>query len=183
MSASRDFLVEIGTEELPPKALRALRQRFADGIAKCLRRCGLAHAAVARSPRRAASRCACRSLPQQPDRRAETPRAAGARGLRCRGTPTRAAIGFAQGCGVEVALLARPRRKGECLAFRGMKSGPARSRLLPGIVQAALDALPIAKRMRWGAGEAEFVRPVHWLVMLFGSEIVAAHCSAVAPAT
>src|SRR6185295_16414756 len=91
------------------------------------------------------------------------------------GVPTAAAIKFAEKCGVEVGALTRVAEgKGEFLFYSGSKPGLATAGLLPGIVQKSLDALPIPKRMRWGASAAEFVRPVHWLVMLFGGETVAA---------
>ncbi|NJM92479.1 MAG: glycine--tRNA ligase subunit beta, partial [Rhodospirillaceae bacterium] len=89
------------------------------------------------------------------------------------GQPTKAASGFAASCGVEVDKLQQvDGPKGRVLMFVGTKKGEATAALLPGIIKAALDALPIAKRMRWGAGEHEFVRPVHWAVMLFGTTVV-----------
>ena len=175
MSASRDFLVEIGTEELPPKSLLALSAAFADGIGKGLRDAGLAHAAVERfaTPRRLAVRVR-RLAEQQPDRPLEKRGPPVKAALDASGTPTQAAIAFAKGCGVDVAALERLETpKGEWLVFRGTESGARTVDLLPGIVNASLDALPIAKRMRWGAGEAQFVRPVHWVVMLFGREVIA----------
>ena len=89
------------------------------------------------------------------------------------GAPTQAALAFAKSCGVEVAALEHLETpKGVWLVHRGTEAGAHTASLLPGIVQASLDALPIARRMRWGAGEAQFVRPVHWVLMLFGREIV-----------
>ena len=91
------------------------------------------------------------------------------------GAPTTAATKFAEKCGVAVSALARVTEgKGEFLFFEGTKPGLATAALLPSIVQRSLDQLPIPKRMRWGASDAEFVRPVHWLVMLFGGDIVPA---------
>jgi glycyl-tRNA synthetase beta chain len=91
------------------------------------------------------------------------------------GKPTIAATKFAEKCGVDVNALGRVTEgKGEFLFFEGAKPGLTTASLLPGIVQKSLDALPIPKRMRWGSSSAEFVRPVHWLVMLFGAETVAA---------
>jgi glycyl-tRNA synthetase beta chain len=91
------------------------------------------------------------------------------------GKPTRAALAFAESCGVAPEALTRAREgKGEFLFHEGLKRGAATPALLPAIVQASLDALPIPKRMRWGSSDAEFVRPVHWLVMLFGGEVVPA---------
>ena len=91
------------------------------------------------------------------------------------GAPTRAALAFAQSCGTAVEMLQRLEEpKGLFLYFIGTKPGIDAVTLLPGIVQSALDALPIPKRMRWGAGDAEFVRPVHWLVMLYGKDVIPA---------
>jgi glycyl-tRNA synthetase beta chain len=176
MRAQRDFLVEIGTEELPPKSLLALAEAFAAGVGKGLDEAGLTHGAVERyaTPRRLAVRVR-RLAERQPDRAVERRGPPVKAAFDAQGAPTQAALAFAKGCGVEVAALARLETpKGEWLVHRGTEAGAATVSLLPGIVQAALDALPIARRMRWGAGEAQFVRPVHWVVMLFGSDVVPA---------
>ena len=92
------------------------------------------------------------------------------------GAPTRAALAFAASCGVELAALGRERdeKDNEYLWYGGTRPGAATVALLPGIISTLLDALPIPKRMRWGNSEVQFVRPVHWLVMLYGTEIVPA---------
>ncbi len=92
------------------------------------------------------------------------------------GAPTRAAHAFAASCGVALDALGRERdeKDNEYLWYGGTRAGAATVTLLPGLISDALDALPIPKRMRWGAGEAQFVRPVHWLVMLYGPDIVPA---------
>ena len=91
------------------------------------------------------------------------------------GKPTAAATKFAEKCGADVAALTRiTEGKGEFLYFAGSKPGLATGGLLPAIVQRSLDQLPIPKRMRWGSSSAEFVRPVHWLVMLFGADVIPA---------
>jgi glycyl-tRNA synthetase beta chain len=174
MSAHRDFLVEIGTEELPPKSLLALAAAFADGIAKGLQEAGLEHRAVERfaTPRRLAVRVR-RLAERQPDRAVERRGPPVKAAFDAQGAPTQAALAFAKGCGVEVGALERLETpKGAWLVHRGTEMGAPTASLLPGIVQASLDALPIARRMRWGAGEAQFVRPVHWLLMLFGKDVV-----------
>jgi len=175
MSAARDFLVEIGTEELPPKSLLALSAAFADGIEKGLQDAGLRFGAVERfaTPRRLAVRV--RKLAErQPDRPLEKRGPPVKAAFDASGAPTQAAIAFARGCGVEVDALERlDTPKGQWLVFRGTEAGARTLDLLPGLVVASLDALPIARRMRWGAGEAQFVRPVHWVVMLYGREVVA----------
>jgi glycyl-tRNA synthetase beta chain len=170
----RDFLVEIGTEELPPKSLLRLASAFADGIASRLDAAGLRHGAVERyaTPRRLAVRVR-RLAERQPDRAVERRGPPLKAAFDATGVPTQAALAFARSCGTEVGALERLETpKGTWLVHRGTETGAATETLLPGIVQGALDALPIARRMRWGAGEAEFVRPVHWVLMLFGREPV-----------
>ncbi len=169
---TRDFLVEIGTEELPPKSLLALATAFADGIASGLESAGLKHGAVERyaTPRRLAVRVR-RLAEQQPDRAIERRGPPLKAAFDAQGSPTQAALAFARSCGTEVAALEKLETpKGVWLVHRGTEPGARTSVLLPGIVQSALDGLPIAKRMRWGAGTAEFVRPVHWVLMLFGRD-------------
>ena len=162
MAAKRDFLVEIGTEELPPKSLLTLATAFADGIAKGLDDAGLAarrrralrDAAPARRARAAARRAA--AGPRRSSGAARRVKAA----FDAQGAPTQAALAFARGCGVEVAALERLETpKGAWLVHRGTEAGAQTLSLLPGIVQASLDALPIARRMRWGAGEARVRAP------------------------
>jgi glycyl-tRNA synthetase beta chain len=171
----RDFLVELGTEELPPKALRTLEQAFADGIATRLAALDLKHGAVESfaTPRRLAVLVhrLCLHQPDQQITRRGPPRKVS---FDAAGAPTRAALAFAASCGVpwESLTTERDANGSEYLHFSGRKSGAAAVQLLPGLVQAALDALPIPRRMRWGALEAQFVRPVHWLVLLLGDEVV-----------
>jgi glycyl-tRNA synthetase beta chain len=174
--STRDFLFELGTEELPPKALRDLESALRDHLVGSLAAAGLAHGGIESfaAPRRLAllvRALATEQRRQQIRRRGPPVNAA----FDANGAPTRAAIAFAESCGVPVSALERVREgKGEFLYFSGEKPGAGTLSLLPGFVQAALDALPIPKRMRWGAGSAEFVRPVHWVVMLFGGEVVEA---------
>jgi glycyl-tRNA synthetase beta chain len=171
----RDFLVELGTEELPPKALHTLELALAEGIASRLRELGLKSGAIESfaTPRRLAVLVRRLSL-HQPDQqitRRGPPRKVS---FDAAGAPTRAALAFASSCGVPWESLASERDANgtEYLHYSGLKSGAAAIGLLPGLVQAALDALPIPRRMRWGALEVQFVRPVHWVVMLLGNEIV-----------
>ena len=172
----RDFLVEIGTEELPPKALLELSQAFLSGLRAGLLQAGLNHGAMHAfaTPRRLAiwvKRLAARQPEQNLKRRGPAVSAA----FDAAGAPTRAALAFAQSCGTSVEMLQKlAEPKGTFLFFIGTKSGVDAVTLLPAIVQSALDGLPIPKRMRWGGGSAEFVRPVHWLVMLYGKDVVPA---------
>lgn len=174
MSEKKDFLVEVGTEELPPKALRELELAFVAGVRKGLSEANLSHGEVQSfaTPRRIAV-WVKRLTSQQPEQdvRRKGPPATVA--FDASGQPTRAATAFAESCGVAIdALQKLEEGKGTFLFFIGKKAGTQTVELLPRIVQASLDALPIPKRMRWGAGTAEFVRPVHWLVMLYGSEVI-----------
>ena len=173
----RDLLIELGTEELPPKALRALEQAFADALRTRLTQAGLLVAALESfaTPRRLAvhiRRLAVRP-PDQLIKRRGPPLSAS---FDAAGAPTRAATAFAGSCGVALEALGRERdaKGSEYLYFEGLKPGAATVTLLPALLQQTLDALPSPKRMRWGAGDAQFVRPVHWLVLLFGREVVPA---------
>jgi glycyl-tRNA synthetase beta chain len=173
--AKRDFLFELGTEELPPKSLFTLARALADGVTKGLAGAAVTHGDVEwfATPRRLAVRV--QGLAErQPDQEIKRQGPAVANAFDAAGQPTKAATGFAASCGVSVEELQQvDGPKGRVLMFVGTKKGEATATLLPGIVKAALDALPIAKRMRWGASDAEFVRPVHWAVMLFGTTVVA----------
>ncbi|MGK2912866.1 MAG: glycine--tRNA ligase subunit beta [Porticoccaceae bacterium] len=173
---SRDFLVELGAEELPPKSLKALMDAFRTGIASGLQAGGLAHGAIRgfASPRRLAV-LVTGLAEQQPDSTIERLGPPVAAAFDKSGMPTPAALGFARNCAVGIAQLEQvPGDKGGSrLAYRSISPGQPTPALLPGIVEAALKTLPIARRMRWGARREEFVRPVHWLVMLFGEDVVA----------
>jgi glycyl-tRNA synthetase beta chain len=175
-SEKRDFLVEIGTEELPPKALRLLEQAFAGDLASGLVKAGLKHGELKSfaTPRRLAvliRRLAAHQPDQKIERRGPPLNAA----FDADGLPTRAAQAFAASCKTSVEELQRREEgKGTFLYYVGIKPGAPAVELLPGLVQSALDALPIPRRMRWGAGEAQFVRPVHWVAMLYGKEVVPA---------
>jgi len=171
---ARDFLVEIGTEELPPKSLAGLSRAFTEGVVAGLDAAGLKHGKVTpfATPRRLALRVA-RLAGSQPDQRVKRKGPPVTAAFDANGEPTRAATAFAESCGTSVESLSRVEEpKGAFLFYEGVKPGAATLSLLPDIVQAALDKLPIAKRMRWGSGSAEFVRPVHWVVMLFGQDVV-----------
>lgn len=170
--STRDFLFELGTEELPPLALPELERALRECVRVGLESAGLSHEDIVSyaAPRRLAVlvRALVEMQPEQRIKRRGPPVSAA---FDKSGAPTRAATAFAESCGVPLEQLGRiSEGKGEFLFFEGGKPGAATATLLPGIVQASLDALPIPKRMRWGAGEAEFVRPVHWIVMRFGHD-------------
>ena len=168
------LLVEIGTEELPPKALRALMQAFGDGLTAALDEVHLQHGdtQVYASPRRLAVIVDALEAKQQ-DREVEHKGPPVKVALDKDGKPTAAALAFAKKCDVDVAELGRNKTdKGEWLAFSAVERGQAVAALLPAAVERALGGLPIPRRMRWGAGDAEFVRPVHWVVLLHGNDVI-----------
>jgi glycyl-tRNA synthetase beta chain len=172
----RDFLVELGTEELPPTALRGLEQAFASGIRTGLEKAGLTHGDVVSyaTPRRLAVMVK-RLIARQPDQDIKRRGPPVSASFDAAGQPTRAALAFAESCGATVdALQKLDEGKGQFLFFIGRKPGAAVTELLPQIVQTSLDGLPIPRRMHWGSGSAEFVRPVHWLVMLYGKDVLPA---------
>jgi len=175
-AAQRDFLVEIGTEELPPKALLPLQQAFVAALRTGLERAGLKHGKVAgfATPRRLAV-CVQHLAAEQPAQHVKRRGPPLGSAFDASGAPTRAARAFAASCGTSVAALQRlDEGKGSFLYFVGTKAGEPAVRLLPALVQEALDALPIPRRMHWGEGNALFVRPVHWVVMLYGRDVVPA---------
>jgi len=176
MSLTHDFLVEIGTEELPPKALKKLAQAFADGIESELKIAELTYGSVAiyATPRRMAVRIE-QLQAQQADKTIEKKGPAKKAAFDADGQPTKAILGFARGCGVEVSALSEIETdKGTWMVYYQAEKGQAVKDLLPAMVNQSLAKLPIPKRMRWGASDIEFVRPVHWALMLLDETIVPA---------
>ncbi|BCD85606.1 glycine--tRNA ligase beta subunit [Pseudomonas solani] len=168
--SAQDFLVELGTEELPPKALKTLGDAFLAGILGGLKNAGLSHGAarVYAAPRRLAVQIE-QLATQQPDRSVNLDGPPLQAAFDAAGNPTQAALGFAKKCGVDLEQIDK---SGPKLKFSQTIPGQAAAGLLAGIVEASLAALPIPKRMRWAARREEFVRPTQWLVMLFGDEVV-----------
>jgi glycyl-tRNA synthetase beta chain len=174
MAESRPLLVELGTEELPPKALKSLAEAFRDGVTAGLAEASLSHGEVRvfATPRRLALKIG-ELVSTQEDRPLER------RGPPVRvaidgdGRPTKAGEKFAASCGVEFDALERlATEKGEYLVYRGVEPGRATTALLPEIVAAGLDGLPVPRPMHWSDHDFTFVRPVHWLVVLYGNDIV-----------
>lgn len=172
------LLIELGTEELPPKALRTLSEAFHKEILAACLDAQLIDAAQAdkatpfASPRRLAI-----SIPvvitAQPDQVVERRGPAVQAAFKEDGSPTPAALGFAKSCGVAVDELQRLKTdKGEWLSYQLNEAGKTTAELIPGILEQAIKRLPIAKRMRWGAGNAEFVRPVKWLIVMHGEQAI-----------
>ena len=177
MSESKSLLIEIGTEELPPKSLDELAAAFAAGITG-----GLAKRDIAADVAGAKTYCSPRRLAvlvprvarMQPDSIEEIFGPPVSVGRDANGEPTKALLGFAKKCGVEVgALQELAKADGTYFGFRREKRGQPTASLMSEIVVEALKALPIPKPMRWGDHDYSFVRPAHWLVMLHGTDVVA----------
>ncbi len=168
--SAQDFLVELGTEELPPKALNTLADAFLDGIEKGLQTAGLKFEAkkVYAAPRRLAVLLTALET-QQPDRSINLDGPPRQAAFDAEGNPTQAALGFAKKCGVELSEIDQ---SGPKLRFSQVITGKPTASLLPTIVEDSLNDLPIPKRMRWGARKEEFVRPTQWLVMLLGDQVI-----------
>ncbi|MDF2488060.1 MAG: glycyl-tRNA synthetase subunit beta [Pseudomonas sp.] len=168
--SAQDFLVELGTEELPPKALASLGDAFLAGIEKGLQAAGLNYTGkrVYAAPRRLAVLLTALDT-QQPDRSINVDGPPRQAAFDAEGKPTQAALGFAKKCGVDLAEIDQ---SGAKLRFSQHIAGKSTASLLPTIVEDSLNDLPIPKRMRWGARKEEFVRPTQWLVMLLGDEVI-----------
>ena len=181
MTDVNDLLVEIGTEELPPKALRTLSEAFAAELAAELDGAGLARGVPApyATPRRLA--VLVPGVPgTQPDRDVERRGPPLARAFDDNDEPTKAALGFARSVGVEVDRLVRIETgDGAWLGYRSTKPGATLVSLLPGMVESALARLPVPRRMRWADRDTEFVRPVHWVVLMHGRSAIEAEILAV----
>lgn len=174
--ATKDFLVEIGTGELPPKALKQLSNAFCNGIESGLSKAGLGFGGVQSfaSPRRLAVRVSGLQIKQE-DKSVEKLGPAVAAAYDKDGNPSPAANGFARSCSVELSSLEQVEKDGVLkLVFRSEVKGQDTTELLEEIVAKSLAGLPIPKKMRWGSSREEFVRPVHWVVLLFGDDIVPA---------
>ncbi|AUX91759.1 glycine--tRNA ligase subunit beta [Mixta gaviniae] len=172
----KTFLVEIGTEELPPKALRNLAESFAAQVTAELDNAGLAHGEVSwyAAPRRLALKVASLSA-AQPDREVEKRGPAIAAAFDASGAPTKAAEGWARGCGITVDQAERLKTdKGEWLMYRAHVQGESAQALLPAMIANALAKLPVPKLMRWGDSDVQFVRPVHTVTLLLGDELIPA---------
>lgn len=172
MAENCEFLIEIGTEELPPKALRSLQDAFLSGITKELDEQGLSYegAAVFSTPRRLAARVHAMAR-KQPAREIERRGPPVSVAVGADGEPTKAGAKFAESCGVGFSDIGRVETgKGEYLLYRGVEEGGRAVDILPEIIRAALAALPIPRRMRWGDNEFDFVRPVHWIVAMLDDE-------------
>ncbi len=173
---SADFLVEIGTEELPPKSLLTLSDALLDGIVKGLEaeRLGFDSTVTYATPRRLA--VLVKNLDEQAPQQEVVAWGPPTKvAFDDDGNPTKAAEAFARKNGIEVTDLKNKvdnDGKQDKLCYRQVVDGAATATVIGRIVEDALKALPVARRMRWGASRQEFVRPVHWLVMLYGDKVL-----------
>ncbi len=170
----QDFLVEIGTEELPPKALHAIGLAFQNSIQRGLGECSLGYQGIEwfATPRRIAV-LVTQLDAQAPDQQQEVLGPPEAIAFNDDGSPAKPAEAFARKNKISVdQLQLADGPKGKRLAHRWVAPGISASDALPELVKNALAELPIPKRMRWGALREEFVRPVHWIIMLLGEQVL-----------
>ena len=171
---TQNFLVEIGTEELPPKALKTLATSFADNVEAELNQAGLTFDKIEwfAAPRRLAVKV-LNLATQQPSKEIEKRGPAVSAAFDAEGNPTKASEGWARGCGITVEQAERiATDKGEWLVHRAKIEGQPTKNLLNGIVANALAKLPIPKPMRWADKTVQFIRPVHTVTMLLGDELI-----------
>ena len=181
---TQNFLVEIGTEELPPKALKTLATSFADNVEAELNQAGLTFDKIEwfAAPRRLAVKV-LNLATQQPSKEIEKRGPAVSAAFDAEGTPTKAAEGWARGCGITVEQAERiATDKGEWLVHRAKIEGQPTKNLLNDIVANALAKLPIPKPMRWADKTVQFIRPVHTVTMLLGDELIEGEILGVASA-
>ena len=181
---TQNFLVEIGTEELPPKALKTLATSFADNVEAELNQAGLSFDKIEwfAAPRRLAVKV-LNLATQQPSKEIEKRGPAVSAAFDAEGKPTKAAEGWARGCGITVEQAERiATDKGEWLVHRAKIEGQPTKNLLNDIVANALSKLPIPKPMRWADKTVQFIRPVHTVTMLLGDELIEGEILGVASA-
>ena len=181
---TQNFLVEIGTEELPPKALKTLATSFADNVEAELNQAGLSFDKIEwfAAPRRLAVKV-LNLATQQPSKEIEKRGPAVSAAFDAEGKPTKAAEGWARGCGITVEQAERiATDKGEWLVHRAKIEGQPTKNLLNDIVTNALAKLPIPKPMRWADKTVQFIRPVHTVTMLLGDELIEGEILGVASA-
>lgn len=174
MANTRDFLLELGAEEMPPKAIKHLADSLAAHLQKRLHAAELTFDGIKTyaAPRRLAV-LVDHLLTKQPDKSVEIRGPAVTVAFDADGAPTVAGKKFAESCGVDFSKLERlETAKGAWLVCKNKKIGQNAAELLPDIVSKAIKDMSIHRAMRWGNGEYSFVRPVHWLVMIFGSQVI-----------
>ncbi|MDE3975651.1 glycine--tRNA ligase subunit beta [Glaesserella parasuis] len=182
---TQNFLAEIGTEELPPKALKKLATAFAENVEAELNQAGLSFDKVEwfAAPRRLAVKVLGLAT-SQPSKEVEKRGPAVSAAFDAEGKPTKAAEGWAKGCGITVEQAERiATDKGEWLVHRAVIEGQPTKNLLVGMISNALAKLPIPKTMRWGDKTEQFVRPVHTVNLLLGDELIEGEILGIASGT
>lgn len=182
---TQNFLAEIGTEELPPKALKKLATAFAENVEAELNQSGLSFDKVEwfAAPRRLAVKVLGLAT-AQPSKEVEKRGPAASAAFDAEGKPTKAAEGWAKGCGITVEQAERiATDKGEWLVHRAVIEGQPTKNLLVGMISNALAKLPIPKTMRWGDKTEQFVRPVHTVTLLLGDELIEGEILGIASGT
>ncbi|MDP0172939.1 glycine--tRNA ligase subunit beta [Glaesserella parasuis] len=182
---TQNFLAEIGTEELPPKALKKLATAFAENVQAELNQAGLSFDKVEwfAAPRRLAVKVLGLAT-SQPSKEVEKRGPAVSAAFDAEGKPTKAAEGWAKGCGITVEQAERiATDKGEWLVHRAVIEGQPTKNLLVGMISNALAKLPIPKTMRWGDKTEQFVRPVHTVTLLLGDELIEGEILGIASGT
>lgn len=176
MTKSNDLLVEIHTEELPPKSLLKLAEHFRQQINDRLAKLDFTFAETSFfvTPRRLA--VYVKDLAEtQPDQLIEKRGPARAAAFDAAGNPSQACMGFANSCGVTPSeLITIQTKQGEWVGYRQKVTGKSAAEVLPKVIEESIAALPIAKRMRWGDNEVQFVRPVHSVILLYGDQVIPA---------
>lgn len=170
----QDLLIELGTEELPPKALLKLSTAFADNLRQHLHSAQLSYVDLHSyaTPRRLALLVKGLQV-QQPDKEIDRRGPALSAAFDDQGNPTQAALGFAKSCGIDINQVEKlETEKGAWLFYKLKQAGSTTAALIPDMISDALNKLPIPKRMRWADLDAQFVRPVHWLIVLFGEQVI-----------
>jgi glycyl-tRNA synthetase beta chain len=170
----QNLLFELGSEELPPKTLLKLSNALLDGIVQGLNTAELPFTAskAYATPRRLAVFIE-NLASSQPDKTVEKRGPAIAAAFDKDGNPSKAAQGFAASCGTTFEQLERLKTdKGEWLSYTQAVKGQNTEELIADIIRTSIANLPIAKRMRWGSFTTEFVRPVHWAVLLYGNKVI-----------
>jgi glycyl-tRNA synthetase beta chain len=172
--STNTLLIEIGTEELPPSAAKNLSDTLASYVSLQLSEAGFTFLKVKPyvTPRRLALTISDTSA-QQPEQIVERKGPAIKAAYSKNGEPTKAALGFAKSCGVEMQdLQTLESDKGAWLYFKSLVAGKSIQQVLPDIIEQGLNKLPIPKTMRWGNSEVEFVRPIHWVIVMYGNEVI-----------
>ncbi len=173
---NKNFIIELGTEELPPKALKKLASSFKDGFQQQLESAELSFDTIdwLAAPRRLAIKVTNLQF-QQADKSVEKRGPATNVAFDAEGNPSKAALGWARGCGIDITDADRLKTdKGEWLLHKAIVPGKSLNELLESFLKAALKQLPIPKPMRWGSSDIEFIRPVHTLLALYGEQLIPA---------